>query len=415
MAVKEGSIIAGLDVGTTKICAIVGEVNDENRIDIIGIGSAPSRGLRKGVVVNIEGTVRSIEKAVKEAELMAGVDLNTVFVGIAGSHIKGINSRGVVAVSGKDKEISKHDVNRAIDAARAVAIPVDREVLHILPQEYIIDEQDGIIEPLGMSGVRLEVEVHIITAAVTSAQNLVKSVNRAGLEIDDIVLEQFGSSKAALTDQEKEIGAVLIDIGGGTTDVIVFVNGKVRHTSVLGLGGNHVTNDIAVGLRTPTGEAERIKCRYGCACSDLVEEDETIEVPSVGGRKPRVLSRQVLSEIIEPRMEEIFTLVKTDLKDIGYDETLLAAGVVVTGGASIMKGIPELAERIFDLPVRRGMPTNIGGLIDVVNSPIYSTGVGLVQYGIEFDSLNAFQNPHHEEHIFPNILARMKQWFKEFF
>ncbi len=412
---KEGSIIAGLDVGTTKICAIVGEVNDENRIDIIGIGSAPSRGLRKGVVVNIEGTVRSIEKAVKEAELMAGVDLNTVFVGIAGSHIKGINSRGVVAVSGKDKEISKHDVNRAIDAARAVAIPVDREVLHILPQEYIIDEQDGIIEPLGMSGVRLEVEVHIITAAVTSAQNLVKSVNRAGLEIDDIVLEQFGSSKAALTDQEKEIGAVLIDIGGGTTDVIVFVNGKVRHTSVLGLGGNHVTNDIAVGLRTPTGEAERIKCRYGCACSDLVEEDETIEVPSVGGRKPRVLSRQVLSEIIEPRMEEIFTLVKTDLKDIGYDETLLAAGVVVTGGASIMKGIPELAERIFDLPVRRGMPTNIGGLIDVVNSPIYSTGVGLVQYGIEFDSLNAFQNPHHEEHIFPNILARMKQWFKEFF
>ncbi len=415
MTVKEGSIIAGLDVGTTKICAIVGEVNDDHRIDIIGIGSAPSRGLRKGVVVNIEGTVKSIEKAVKEAELMAGVDLNTVFVGIAGSHIKGINSRGVVAVSGKNKEISKHDVSRAIDAARAVAIPVDREVLHILPQEYIIDEQDGIIEPLGMSGVRLEVEVHIITAAVTSAQNLVKSVNRAGLEIEDIVLEQFASSKAALTPQEKEIGAVLIDIGGGTTDVIVFVNGKVRHTSVLGLGGNHVTNDIAVGLRTPTGEAERIKCRHGCACSDLVEEDETIEVPSVGGRKPRVLSRQVLSEIIEPRMEEIFTLVKNDLKDAGFDETLLAAGVVVTGGASIMKGIPELAERIFDLPVRRGMPTNIGGLIDVVNSPIYSTGVGLVQYGREFDSLGTFQRSHHEEHIFPKILARMKQWFKEFF
>ncbi|MDY0091131.1 MAG: cell division protein FtsA [Candidatus Vecturithrix sp.] len=414
MAVKQGSIIAGLDVGTTKICAIVGEVNDENRIDIIGIGSAPSRGLRKGVVVNIEGTVKSIEKAIKEAELMAGVDLNTVFVGIAGSHIKGINSRGVVAVSGKTKEISKHDIDRAIDAARAVSIPVDREVLHILPQEYIIDDQDGIIEPLGMSGVRLEVEVHIITAAVTSAQNLVKSVKRAGLDIEDIVLEQFASSKAALTPQEKEIGAVLIDIGGGTTDVIVFVHGKVRHTSVLGLGGNHVTNDIAVGLRTPTGEAERIKCRYGCACTDLVEEDETIEVPSVGGRKPRVLSRQVLSEIIEPRMEEIFTLVKNDLKHIGYDETLLAAGVVVTGGAAIMKGVPELAERIFDLPVRRGMPTNIGGLIDVVNSPIYSTGVGLVQYGMEFDSLNTFQKTS-EEHLFPRILARMKQWFKEFF
>ena len=414
MAVKEGSIIAGLDIGTTKICAIVGEVNDDQRIDIIGIGSAPSRGLRKGVVVNIEGTVKSIEKAVKEAELMAGVDLNTVFVGIAGSHIKGINSRGVVAVSRPSKEITANDVTRAIDAARAVAIPVDREVLHILPQEYIIDEQDGIIEPLGMSGVRLEVEVHIITAAVTSAQNLVKSVNRAGLEIEDIVLEQFASSKAALTDQEKEIGAVLIDIGGGTTDVIAFVNGKVRHTSVLGLGGNHVTNDIAVGLRTPTGEAERIKCRYGCACSELVEEDETIEVPSVGGRKPRVLSRQVLSEIIEPRMEEIFTLVKSDLKQAGFDETLLAAGVVVTGGASIMKGVPELAERIFDLPVRRGMPTNIGGLIDVVNSPIYSTGVGLVQYGIEFDSLSKFQKPH-DEHVFPRILARMKQWFKEFF
>ena len=414
MAVKQGSIIAGLDVGTTKICAIVGEVNDENRIDIIGIGSAPSRGLRKGVVVNIEGTVRSIEKAIKEAELMAGVDLNTVFVGIAGSHIKGINSRGVVAVSGKMKEISKHDIDRAIDAARAVAIPVDREVLHILPQEYIIDDQDGIIEPLGMSGVRLEVEVHIITAAVTSAQNLIKSVKRAGLDIEDIVLEQFASSKAALTPQEKEIGAVLIDIGGGTTDVIVFVHGKVRHTSVLGLGGNHVTNDIAVGLRTPTGEAERIKCRYGCACTDLVEEDETIEVPSVGGRKPRVLSRQVLSEIIEPRMEEIFTLVKNDLKHIGYDETLLAAGVVVTGGAAIMKGVPELAERIFDLPVRRGMPTNIGGLVDVVNSPIYSTGVGLVQYGMEFDSLNTFQKTN-EDHLFPKILARMKQWFKEFF
>ncbi|MBD3309417.1 cell division protein FtsA [candidate division KSB3 bacterium] len=414
MAAKEGTIIAGLDVGTTKICTIVGEVNDEHRIDIIGIGSAPSRGLRKGVVVNIEGTVKSIEKAVKEAELMAGVDLNTVFVGIAGSHIKGINSRGVVAVSGKNKEISKHDVKRAIDAARAVAIPVDREVLHILPQEYIIDDQDGIIEPLGMSGVRLEVEVHIITAAVTSAQNLVKSVNRAGLEIEDIVLEQFASSKAALTPQEKEIGVILVDIGGGTTDVIVFVNGKVRHTSVLGLGGNHVTNDIAVGLRTPTGEAERLKCRYGCACSDLVDEDETIEVPSVGGRKPRVLSRQVLSEIIEPRMEEVFTLVKNELKHIGYDETLLAAGVVVTGGASIMKGVPELAERIFDLPVRRGMPMNIGGLVDVVNSPIYSTGVGLVQYGMEFDSANTFRKAG-EDHSFPKILARMKQWFKEFF
>ena len=414
MAVKVGSIIAGLDVGTTKICAIVGEVNEDNRIDIIGIGSAPSRGLRKGVVVNIESTVKSIEKAVKEAELMAGVELNTVFVGIAGSHIKGINSRGVVAVSGKNKEVTKYDVNRAIDAARAIAIPVDREVLHILPQEYIIDDQDGITEPFGMSGVRLEVEVHIITAAVTSAQNLVKSVNRAGLEIEDIVLEQFASSKAALTPQEKEIGVILIDIGGGTTDVIVFINGKVRHTSVLGLGGNHVTNDIAVGLRTPTSEAERIKCKYGCACSDLVEDDETIEVPSVGGRKPRVLSRQVLSEIIEPRMEEIFSLVKDDLKQVGYDENLLAAGVVVTGGASIMKGIPELAERIFDLPARRGMPTNIGGLVDVVNSPIYSTGVGLLQYGIEFDSLSKFHKAS-EEHLFPKVLARMKQWFKEFF
>lgn len=414
MAAKEGTIIAGLDVGTTKICAIVGEVNDDQRIDIIGIGSAPSRGLRKGVVVNIDGTVKSIEKAVKEAELMAGVDLGSVFVGIAGSHIKGINSRGVVAVSGKNKEITRHDVNRAIDAARAVSIPVDREVLHILPQEFIIDDQDGIIDPYGMSGVRLEVEVHIITAAVTSAQNLVKSVNRAGLEIEDIVLEQFASSKSALSPQEKELGVVLIDIGGGTTDVIVYMNGKVRHTSVLALGGNHVTNDIAVGLRTPTADAERIKCRYGCACSALVEEDETIEVPSVGGRKPRVLSRQVLSEIIEPRMEEIFTLVKNELKQIGYDETLLAAGIVVTGGASIMKGVPELGERIFDLPVRRGMPSNIGGLIDVVNSPIYSTGVGLVQYGMEFDSGGKFQRAH-DDHLFPRILARMKQWFKEFF
>lgn len=410
---KTGRIIAGLDIGTTKICAIVGEVNEDDQVDIIGIGNTPSQGLRKGVVVNIESTVKSIQRAVREAELMAGVELHSAFVGIAGGHIRGINSRGVIAVSGKNKEITPQDVRRVIDAAKAVSIPVDREVIHILPQEFIIDDQDGIKEPLGMTGVRLEVEVHIVTAAVTSAQNIIKSVNRAGLNVEDIVLEQLASSKATLTPDEKEIGVALVDIGGGTTDIIVFVDGKVCHTAVLALGGNHVTNDIAVGLRTPTGEAERIKRRYGCALSSLVSEDETIEVPSVGGRKPRVLSRQILSEIIEPRMEEIFSLVHRELKRTGYDH-LMAAGIVVTGGTAIMEGVPDLAEQVFDLPVRRGMPMNIGGLVDVVNSPIYATGVGLVLYGVEHGSQGKF-NKADDDNLFQRVVARMKQWFGEFF
>ncbi len=411
MSARRDNLIVGLDIGTTKICAIVGNLTEEG-IDIVGIGTSPSRGLRKGVVINIESTVASIRKAVEEAELMAGCEIKSVYAGIAGGHIKGFNSQGVIAI--KNREVCADDVKRVIDAAKAIAIPMDREVIHILPQEFIIDDQDGIREPLGMSGVRLEAKVHIVTGAVASAQNIVKSCNRAGLDVADIVLEQLASSEAVLSADEKELGVALIDIGGGTTDIAIFVDGAIKHTSVLSLGGNHLTNDIAVGLRTPMAEAEKIKQKYGCCLASLVGKDETIEVPSVGGRKPRVLSRQLLAEILEPRVEEIFTLVNREIVKSGYED-MIASGVVITGGTTILEGMPELAEQVFNLPVRRGLPQRIGGLVDVVNSPAYATGVGLVVYGSKNVGVHEFPSAQSEENIFRKVSIRMKEWFGEFF
>jgi cell division protein FtsA len=411
MANRRENLIVGLDIGTTKICAIVGNVTEDG-VDIVGIGTSPSRGLRKGVVINIETTVASIKKAIEEAELMAGCEIKSVYAGIAGGHIKGFNSQGVIAI--KNREVSPDDVRRVIDAAKAIAIPMDREVIHILPQEFIIDDQDGIREPLGMSGVRLEARVHIVTGAVASAQNIIKSCNRAGLDVADIVLEQLASSEAVISPEEKEIGVALVDIGGGTTDIAIFVDGAIKHTSVLSLGGNHLTNDIAVGLRTPMAEAEKIKQKYGCCYTSLVGKDETIEVPSVGGRKPRVLSRQLLAEILEPRMEEIFTLVNREIVKSGFDDQI-ASGVVITGGTSILEGMPELAEQIFNLPVRRGVPQDIGGLVDVVNSPVYATGVGLVVYGSKNQGIREFPTAQNDDNVFRRVTRRMKEWFGEFF
>ena len=406
---KRENLIVGLDIGTTKICAIVGAMTDEG-LDVVGIGTSPSRGLRKGVVINIESTVNAIRKAIQEAELMAGCEIKSVFAGIAGGHIKGINSQGVIAI--KNREVTTEDVRRVIDAAKALAIPMDREVIHILPQEFIIDDQDGIKEPLGMSGVRLEARVHIVTGAVASAQNIIKSCNKAGVDVGDIVLEQLASSEAVLTPDEKDLGVALVDIGGGTTDIAIFVDGAIKHTSVLSLGGNHLTNDIAVGLRTPTAEAEKIKQVSGCCLVSMVGKDETIEVPSVGGREPRILSRQLLAEILEPRVEEIFTLVNREIVKSGFED-LIASGVVLTGGSAILPGMPELAEQIFDLPVRRGTPTDIGGLTDVVNSPIYATGVGLVKYGSRNMQTRNFVIG--QENLFDRVTRRMKEWFGEFF
>ena len=406
---KRDSLVVGLDIGTTKICRIVGEMAD-GQVKIIGLGTFPSKGLRKGVVINIESTVQSIKKAVEEAELMADCHITSVYVGIAGGHIKGINSHGVIAT--KNKEITEKDKSRVIDAASAVAMPMDREIIHVIPQEYIVDDQDGIKDPVGMSGVRLEGRVHIVTGAITSAQNIIKCANRAGLDVDDIVLEQLGSSEAVLTPEEKELGAAIIDIGGGTTDLVIFSNGSIKHTAVFSLAGNHITNDISVGLRTPVEEAEKIKIRYGCALTSLVRKDETIEVPSVGGRKPRVLSRQTLAEIIEPRVDEILALVRDELVKMGYGN-LLASGLILTGGSAIVEGIPELAEQIFNLPVRRGTPVGIGGLVDLVNSPIYATGVGLVLYGSRNMAQSRFKVG--EGNIFSKVNRRMKEWIGEFF
>jgi len=406
---KKDPLVVGLDIGTTKICTVVGELV-EGQCNIIGLGTSPSKGLRKGVVINIESTVQSIKKAIEEAELMAGCRISSVYAGIAGGHIKGINSHGVIAV--KNREIGPNDVKRVIDAASAVAIPMDREVIHIIPQEFIVDDQDGIKDPIGMSGVRLEGRVHIVTGAITSAQNIIKCANRAGLDVDDIVLEQLGSSEAVLTPEEKELGVAIIDIGGGTTDLVIFSNGAIKHTAVFSLAGSHVTSDISMGLRTPVEEAEKIKIRYGCALSSLVRKDEMIEVPSVGGRKPRVLSRQTLTEIVEPRVEEILTLVHNEVVRMGY-ANLIAAGVILTGGGAILEGAPELAEQIFNLPVRRGTPIGIGGLIDLVNSPIYATGVGLVLHGSRNKAASRFKVG--EGNIFSKVTHRMREWIGEFF
>jgi cell division protein FtsA len=360
---------------------IANQTENGDGIDIVGVGIAPSRGLRRGVVVNIDFTVEAIKQAVSEAEQMAGVEAAGVYAGVAGGHIRGLNSRGVVAVSGsRDREVSEGDVERVVDAARAINLPQDREIIHVLPQTFVVDDQDGVREPVGMSGVRLEVECHIVTGAITSVQNVVRSVNRAGLTVHDIVLEPLASAEAVLSADEKELGVLLVEIGGGTTNVALFREGAIWHTAILPLGGDHITNDIAVGLRTPVAEAEDLKKRYGCALTARVPAQETIDVPSVGGRKPRELSRQVLSEIIQPRVEEVFKLVTKDLSKAGFEDAA-TAGIVVTGGTSILEGVPEVAEAIFSLPVRRGMPGDVGGLSDIVRSPIHSTAVGLALYG----------------------------------
>jgi cell division protein FtsA len=407
---RKEEIIVGLDIGTTKVCAIVGEVDSNGGIDIIGFGEHPSRGLRKGVVVNIESTVASIKRAIELAENMGACEINTVYTGIAGGHIKGINSTGIVAIKGK--EVMQSDINRVLDSAKAISIPMDREVIHIIPQEYIVDHHDSIKEPLGMCGVRLEARVHIVTAAVTSAQNIIKCAQKCGLNVADIVLEQLSSSEAVLTEDEKELGVALVDIGGGTSDIVIYVGGSVVHTATLGIGGNHLTNDIAMGIRTPLAEAERIKHSYGCAMSSMVDKDETIQVPGIGGRQPRTLSRKLLCEIIEPRCEEIFSLIYQEIERAECGAKL-ASGVVITGGASILEGIPELAEQVLGMPVRRGVPTGIGGLKDIVENPKYATGVGLVMYGYHNQHLRQFRV--RDENIYSKVKRRMGQWLKEIF
>jgi cell division protein FtsA len=368
----------GLDIGTSKVVAIVGEVMPEGKIEVIGIGSHPSRGLKKGVVVNIESTVHSIQRAVEEAELMAGCQIHSVYAGIAGSHIRSLNSHGIVAI--KDKEVAPGDVERVIDAARAVAIPADQKILHILPQEFLIDNQEGIKEPVGMSGVRLEAKVHMVTGAVSAAQNIIKCVRRCGLEVDDIILEQLASSYSVLTEDEKELGVCIVDIGGGTTDIAVFTEGAIRHTAVIPIAGDQVTNDIAVALRTPTQFAEEIKIKYACALTQMATADENIEVPSIGDRPPRRLARHTLAEVVEPRYEELLTLVQAELRRSGFED-LVAAGVVLTGGSSKIEGLVELAEEVFHMPVRLGVPQYVTGLVDVVRNPIFATGVGLLLFG----------------------------------
>ncbi len=408
----DDEIIVGLDIGTTKVCAIIGQLNEYEGLDIIGVGVSPSRGLRKGVVVNIESTVNSVATAVEKAELMAGVEVKSVYSGIAGGHIEGINSRGVVAVSSRSKEITQLEVERVIEAAKALALPMEREVIHVIPQEFVVDSQEGIKDPIGMSGVRLEAEVHIVTGAVASAQNIVKSVNRAGYAVNDIVLEPLASALSTLKDDEKELGVVLIDIGGGTTDVLVYLNGSIWHTNVIAMGGNHVTSDISIGLRTPVNAAEDIKKEWGVAVSELVEPDEMIEVPNVGGRNPTRIPRQILAEIIQPRMEEIFFLVKSDLEKKDFKD-VLSGGVVLTGGASLLEGTDKVAENVFEMPVRVGVPSNVGGLIEEVSSPEFATGVGLIQYGLKARPESFMEN--RGAGLFANVKKRMGNWLGEFF
>ena len=403
----ERNLIVGLDIGTSKVVAIVGELAADGTLEVVGVGTHPSRGLKKGVVVNIDSTVQSIQRAVEEAELMAGCQIHSVFAGIAGSHVRSLNSHGIVAI--RDKEVAPGDVDRVIDAARAVAIPADQKILHILPQEFIIDSQEGIREPVGMSGVRLEAKVHIVTGADSAAQNIVKCVQRCGLQVEDIVLEQLASAHATLADDEKELGVCLVDIGGGTTDLAIFAGGAISHTAVIPIAGDQVTNDIAVSLRTPTQHAEELKVRYACALSQLANPDETIEVPSVGDRPPRRLARQTLAEVVEPRYEELFTLVREELRRSGFDE-MIAAGIVLTGGSAKMEGVIELAEEVFHAPVRLGLPQGVSGLVDVVRNPIHSTGVGLLLYGRE--------NYMRRGRAMPagtgvrSVVERMKAWFQ---
>jgi cell division protein FtsA len=372
--------VVGLDIGTHKVCAIVAEITDEGRLDVIGIGQTESKGLRKGVVINLDATIVSIKKVVEEAELMAGVEIDSAYVGVAGTHIRGFNSRGVVAVTGKNRIISRDDVARAVEAAKAVSIPLDRDILHVLPQEFVVDDQDGIGDPTGMNGTRLEVNVHVVTCSSTAAQNTVTCVNGASLTASGTILTQIAAAEACLTADEKELGVALVDIGGGTTDLAIYEKGSLWHTAVLQVGGEHFTNDVAVALRTPVSEAEKIKRKYGCALTSMVPEEDSIEVPSVGGRKPRVLARQLLGDVIQARAEEVCQMILAEIKRAGFDRSL-NSGVVLTGGGALLEGMPEIAEQILDMPVRRGTPSGIGGLVDVVASPVYATAVGLMLCG----------------------------------
>ncbi len=404
---SDRALIVGLDIGTSKVVALVGEIGLDGAIEVVGLGSHPSRGLKKGVVVNIESTVQSIQRAVEEAELMAGCEINAVYAGIAGSHVRSLNSHGVVAI--RDREVTDVDVGHVIDAAKAVAIPADQRILHVLPQEFIIDGQEGIRDPIGMSGVRLEAKVHIVTGADSAAQNIVKCVQRCGLTVEDVVLEQLASAYAVLTDDEKELGVCLVDIGGGTTDIAVFSGGAIRHTAVIPIAGDQVTNDIAVSMRTPTQYAEDIKVRYACALSQLANPDESIEVPSVGDRPARRLARQTLAEVVEPRYEELFGLIRDELRRSGFEE-VIAAGIVLTGGSARMEGAIDLAEEIFHVPVRLGLPQQVKGLAEVVQNPIYSTGVGLLLYARE-NTRGAARGRALPVNV-SGILERMQSWFK---
>lgn len=404
----KNNYIVGLDIGTKKTAVIISEIAEDKKIEIIGIGTTDSRGLRKGVVVNLEGTVSAIKKAQEEAELMAGVEIDSAFVGISGAHIKSFNSRGVVAVSGKNKEITPEDIERVIDQSKAVSIPPDREIIHIIPQEFVVDEQDGIKDPLGMSGIKLEVNVHIVTSATTSVQNLKTCIERAGIEIERIVLNQIAASSSTLTHDEMELGVGMIDMGGGTTEVAIFERGSLWYTSIIPIGGDNFTNDIAVGLRTPIPEAERIKKKFGCVSSPPMDEEDTIEVPSVGrGKKPRILSRQLLADIIQPRAEEIFRLVDNDIKRMGYEKSL-NSGIVLTGGTALLEGLEEVAEEIFDLPVRRGDPSGIGGLAERVNTPDYAASVGLILFGYDQWKEKSLSKDRKR-----SLWVKFKEWLKE--
>jgi cell division protein FtsA len=404
---SDKNLVVGLDIGTSKIACLVGEVKPDDQIEIIGLGTHPSRGLKKGVVVDIESTVASIQRAVEEAELMAGCEIHSVHAGIAGSHIRSLNSHGITGI--KDREVAQADVDRVIEAARAVAIPADQKILHILPQEFIIDGQEGIREPIGMCGVRLEARVHMVTGAVSAAQNIVKCIRRCGLEVEDLVLEQLSSSYAVLGEDEKELGVCLVDIGGGTTDLAVFTDGAIRHTAVIPIAGDQVTNDIAVALRTPTQFAEVIKIRHACALAKLAGHGETIEVPSIGERPPRHLARQTLAEVVEPRYEELLTLLQGELRRSGFED-LVAGGVVLTGGSAKMEGLVELAEEVFHMPVRLGVPQYFVGMQEVISDPIYSTGVGLLIYARKHRFVPRTEMTSGRG--LGSVWARMKSWFQ---
>lgn len=408
MANESENMIVGLDVGTSKVVAIVGQATADGTMEIVGIGSQPSRGMKKGVVVDIEATVRSIQRAVEEAELMAGCHIHTVYAGIAGSHVRSLNSHGIVAI--RDREVAQADIDRVIDAAQAVAIPADQKTLHVLPQEYVVDNQEGVREPIGMSGVRLEAKVHLVTCAVNAAQNIDKCVRRCNLEVDDIILEQLASAHSVLTEDERELGVCIVDVGGGTTDIAIFTEGAIRHTANIPIAGDQVTNDIAMALRTPKQHADEIKVKYACALTQLAGADETIKVPSVGDRPPRTLSRQNLAEVVEPRYDELFTLVQAEIRRSGFEE-MIPGGIVLTGGSAKMEGAVELAEEIFHMPVRMGTPQGVSGLIDVVKNPIYSTSVGLLLYGqrMEKEGTSARALAGGGE---INWLERFKSWFK---